>query len=105
MKILFDQGTPVPLRRHLTGHTVTTAYEAGWSALSNGDLLVAAEKAEYQILVTTDQNLRYQQNLQERRIAIVVLRSTSWPRIRLRIDAVRKEIDASRVGGYVEIAI
>jgi len=105
MKILFDQGTPVPLRRHLPEHSVTTAYEAGWSALSNGDLLVAAEKAGYQILVTTDQNLRYQQNLQERRIAIVVLLSTSWPRIRLRIDAVRQAIDASSVGGYVEIAI
>ncbi len=84
---------------------MTTAYEAGWSALSNGDLLVAAEKAGYQILVTTDQNLRYQQNLQERRISIVVLLSTSWPRIRLRIDPVRQAIDASSVGGYVEIAI
>ena len=105
MKILFDQGTPVPLRRHLPEHSVTTAYEAGWSALSNGDLLSAAEKAGVQILVTTDQNLRYQQNLQERRIAIVVLLSTSWPRIRLSIDAVRQAINTASVGGYVEIAI
>ena len=60
MKLLFDQGTPVPLRRHLPEHSVATAYEAGWSGLSNGDLLTAAENAGYQILVTTDQNLRYQ---------------------------------------------
>ncbi len=63
MKILFDQGTPVPLRRHLSGHDVTTAYEAGWSNLANGDLLRVAEQAGFQVLVTTDQNLRYQQNL------------------------------------------
>ena len=105
MKILFDQGTPVPLRRHLPEHSVATAYEVGWSSLSNGDLLNTAENAGYQILVTTDQNLRYQQNLQERRIAIVVLLSTSWPRIRLHIDVVRKAIDATRDGSYVEVPI
>ncbi|AHJ28127.1 DUF5615 family PIN-like protein [Nodularia spumigena CS-584] len=73
MKILFDQGTPVPLRKYLTEHSVTTAYEEGWSNLSNGDLLKAAENKGYQILVTTDKNLRYQQNLSERQITIVVL--------------------------------
>lgn len=73
MKILFDQGTPVPLRRYLTDHSVTTAYEEGWSNLSNGDLLKSAEAKGYQLLITTDQNLRYQQNLSERKIAIVVL--------------------------------
>lgn len=66
MKILFDQGTPVPLRRHLAEHTVKTAYEEGWSNLSNGDLLNAAGEAGYQLFVTTDQNLRYQQNLRGR---------------------------------------
>jgi hypothetical protein len=84
---------------------VTTAYEAGWSGLSNGDLLDTAEKAGYQILVTTDQNLRYQQNLQGRRIAIVVLLSTSWPRIRLRIDEVVNAINTASAGGYVEVSI
>jgi hypothetical protein len=89
MKILFDQGTPVPLRRHLTGHSVTTAYEQGWSNLSNGELLKAAEEAGYQLLVTTDQNIRYQQNLRERQMAIVVLLSTSWPRISRHVDEKR----------------
>ncbi len=78
MKILFDQGTPVPLRRYLSGHTVDTAYERGWSELSNGDLLTTAESENYDLLITTDQNLRYQQNFVGRQIAIVVLLSTSW---------------------------
>jgi len=77
MRILFDQGTPVPLRQYLTEHVVATAYEEGWSNLSNGDLLKSAEDKGYQILVTTDRNLRYQQNLSDRQIAIVVLLSTS----------------------------
>ena len=105
MKILFDQGVPVPLRRHLLGHTITTAYEQGWSSLTNGNLLKAAEQAGYQLLLTTDQNLRYQQKLAERKLAILVLRSTSWPRIQLRIDAIRNVVEALAPGDYVEIEI
>lgn len=103
MKILFDQGTPVPLRQFLKDHTVKTAYEEGWSALSNGDLLTEAENAGYQLLVTTDQNLRYQQNLRERRIAIVVLLTTSWPRIRPKAQNILEVINAMHSGGYGEI--
>lgn len=77
MKILFDQGTPVPLRRQLPEHDVATAFEQGWSALSNGSLLDTAEHAGFELLITTDSNLQYQQNLTERRIAIIVLRSAS----------------------------
>jgi hypothetical protein len=63
MKILFDQGTPVPLRRHFTGHVVDTAFERGWSGLENGALLDSAERDGYELLITTDQNLKHQQNL------------------------------------------
>ena len=56
MCVLFDQGTPVPLRNALKAHTVSTAYEMGWSTLVNGALLQAAE-AQFDVLVTTDQNL------------------------------------------------
>jgi hypothetical protein len=105
MKILFDQGTPVPLRQYLTGHSVTTAYEQGWSNLSNGDLLQSAEENGYQLLVTTDRNLRYQQNLSDRQIAIVVLLSTSWPKIRTQVDEVSSIIDRIAVGDYMEISI
>jgi hypothetical protein len=105
MRILFDQGTPVPLRQYLTEHVVTTAYEEGWSNLSNGDLLKSAEDKGYQILVTTDRNLRYQQNLRDRQIAIVVLLSTSWPKIRMQTDKVCGVINVVKLGDYVEISI
>lgn len=105
MKILFDQGTPVPLRRYLVGHTVDTAYEQGFSALSNGKLLDAVERAGYQLLITTDQNLKHQQKLASRPFAVLVLLSTSWPRIRLRIDNIRAAINAAMPGGYAEISI
>ena len=77
MKIVFDQGVPVPLRSRLVGHEVSTAYELAWSTLKNGELLSAAETARYDLLLTTDQKLKYQQNLMGRRISIVVLLSTS----------------------------
>ena len=105
MRILFDQGTPVPLRKYLTEHSVTIAYEEGWSNLSNGDLLKSAEDKGYQIFVTTDRNLRYQQNLSDRQMAIVVLLSTSWPRIRTQTDKVCGVINEIKLGDYVEISI
>lgn len=102
MNILFDQGTPVPLRRHLLGHSVTTAYEQGWSNLVNGQLLDAAEQASYDLLITTDQNLRHQQNLTGR-LAIIVLRSTSWPRIQRHVDAICDVVARMVAGAYEEI--
>lgn len=105
MKIVFDQGTPVPLRRQLAGHTIVTAYEQGWATLTNGALLEAAERAGFEVLITTDQNLRYQQNLAGRRLAIIVLQSTSWPRIRTRIAALHAVLDAMAPGTYHEITL
>lgn len=105
MRILFDQGVPAPLRRHLTGHEVQTAHERGWSDLSNGDLLKAAEDAGYQLLITTDQNLVYQQNLRGRQIAIIVLLSTSWPRISRRVDEIARIVNAIGPGAYAEVPI
>ncbi len=69
MKILFDQGTPVPLREHLRDHFIDTAHEQGWSKLSNGELLKAIEREGYHLFITTDQNLQYQQNLADRQLA------------------------------------
>ena len=103
MRILFDQGTPVPLRQHLTSHVVDTAFERGWSTLSNGELLAVAEQEGYDLLITTDQNLRYQQHLADRQCAIIILLSTSWPRIQLRIAAIQAAIENIVAGGYQEI--
>jgi predicted nuclease of predicted toxin-antitoxin system len=102
MRILFDQGTPVPLRDHLTGHTVETAFELGWSNLKNGELLVAAENS-HDLLITTDQNLRYQQNLAGRKLAILVLMTTSWPRIQKIIPQILNAIDRSVAGEFSDI--
>ncbi|MFO1489155.1 MAG: hypothetical protein U1F65_11830 [Verrucomicrobiota bacterium] len=102
MRILFDHGTPVPLRPHLTGHEVQTAYEKGWATLRNGDLLSTAEK-EFAAFVTTDKNLRYQQNLSGRKIAILVLPTTSWPRLQKNLSQIVKAVDVLNPGDYVEL--
>ena len=73
MRILFDHGTPFPLRGALTGHSIARAQDLGWDRLSNGELLTAAEQAGFALLLTTDKNIRYQQNLAGRTIAILVL--------------------------------
>ncbi len=105
MRILFDQGTPVPLRQSLTRHEVTTAYERDWSRLKNSELLDSAEKQGFEVLVTTDLNLRYQQNLKSRRIAIVVLSTPSWPRIQRAVAEVVGAVDAASQGSYTEVEI
>jgi hypothetical protein len=102
MKILFDQGTPAPLRHGLAGHTISTAYEMGWAKLENGDLLSAAEAA-FDAFITTDQNLRHQQNLGARRLAILVLPTTSWPMIQLHVLKVAAAVNALRPGDFVEL--
>ncbi len=104
--MLFDQGTPVPLRRALIGHDVETAFERGWSRLANGELLSAAEAAGFAVLVTTDRNLRYQQHLPARRIAVVVLSTTSWPRIQRVSELVATAVEqVVRDAGFIEVAI
>ena len=105
MRIIFDQGTPVPLRFALPDHEVATAYELGWSRFENGELISAAEAAGFEVLVTTDSNLKYQQNLAERRIAIVVLVSSSWPRVQHVIEQVVSGINTASPGSYLEIPI
>ena len=103
MRILFDQGTPAPLRRSLPSHSIQTAHELGWSSLSNGDLLAAAQREQFDALVTTDKNLRYQQNLADRRIAILVLPTTSWPTIQRHTHSIAMALQAMSPGGYAEL--
>jgi hypothetical protein len=104
MRILFDQGTPVPLREHLGDHNVATAFELGWSTLQNGELLAAAEDW-FDLLITTDQQMRYQQNLVGRKLAILVLPTTSWPRLKMCIPQIREGIETSSPGHYKELIL
>ena len=105
MKLLFDQGTPAPLRNHLPGHSVDTLADKGWSDKDNGELLDLAEREGYEVLVTTDQNLRHQQNLADRQIGVVVLLATAWSEVRLRTNEIGQALIAVRPGEIVEVPI
>ena len=105
MRVFFDQGAPAPLRRFLAGHEVATAHELGWSRLDNGALIAAVEQAGFDVFVTTDQNLRYQQSLVGRKLAIVVILTTSWPRIQADLQPVLATIDSVAPGAYVEVSV
>ena len=93
----------MPLRRVLSVHEVATAYERGWGEKQNGDLLQAAEAEGFEAIVTTDQNLQYQQNLGERRLAVLVLMTTDWRNIRTHTDYVVAAVGQLRPGDYREL--
>ena len=106
MRILFDHGTPRGIAHVLAEHTVLTAYAQGWDRLNNGALLRAAEDAAIDVLLTTDQGRRYQQNLADRQLAVVVLTGTTlWTRVRLYLDRIAVAVNAATPGSYTEVAI
>jgi hypothetical protein len=106
MLILFDHGTPLGLARALPGHTVITAKARGWDRLSNGALLNAAEAAAVDLLLTTDQRIRYQQNPTGRKIAIVVLAGTTkWSRVRLHLERIAAVVNGALSSSYTEVDI
>jgi hypothetical protein len=99
MRILLDQGTPVPLRKELVGHEVATAFELGWAKMSNGELLRQAE-TQFDLFITTDKNLSYQQNLAGRRLAILVLPTTSWPQLKPSRQQIAQTALTMKPGSY-----
>ncbi|MEK7674423.1 MAG: DUF5615 family PIN-like protein, partial [Verrucomicrobiota bacterium] len=100
MKILLDACVPRPLRKYLPGHTVHTAQEMGWGQLKNGALLREAE-AQFDVLITTDQNLEYQQNVLGRKLGILVLPTNDWPTIRSNADAIAGKVATLKPGDFV----
>ena len=105
MLVLFDHGTPRGITQALRGHTVKEARAMGWDTLSNGELLKAAEAAGIGVLITTDQNLRYQQNLTGRQMAIVVLSKASWPLIERQLPNIATAVDAAMPGSFTWVDI
>ena len=105
MRVLFDQATSVPIRPFLKGHAVSTAAREGWDKLQNGDLLNAAEAAGFEVFLTTDKNIRYQQNLTRRKIAIVLVRKQQWPDLEPHVQLVVAAVNAAAPGSYVEVEI
>jgi hypothetical protein len=105
MLILFDHSTPAPLRYALKGHVVVEAIERGWDRLSNGALLNAAEEAGFELLVTADKNMRYQQNLTGRKISVVALGNAQWPVLRRYVERVVHAVNAATPGSVAEVEI
>jgi len=105
MRVLFDQGTPVAIAEFLTRHVVRTTRQEGWATLVNGDLLRAAEEGGFEVQLTTDNSLSYQQNQKGRRIAIVVLSRNRWRIVQRMIRKIVAAVNAAEPGSYVVIEI
>jgi hypothetical protein len=105
MRILFDHGTPSGIAAVLAPHEVTEARDLGWDTISNGELLKEAEASGFDLLLTTDKRIRYQQNLTGRRIAILVLGNSTWRIVRLHLDRIVSAVNLVLPGSYAEIDI
>ena len=102
MRVLFDQGTPVPLRRYLREHQVVTAFEVGWAQLSNRELLANADE-QFDVLVTTDKQLRHEQSFAGRNIALLVLPHASWPKLEPHASRIAKAVSELAPRELVEL--
>ncbi len=105
MRILFDHGTPSGIARALAGHDVTEAIERSWHTISNGELLNVAEADGFDLLLTTDKGIRYQQNLTGRKIAIVVLGNSTWRVVRRYLGQIASAVAEAKPGSYSEVDI
>ena len=103
MKVLFDHGTPAPLRQELKGHEVVLAREQGLDTLSNGDFLDAAEASGCQVVVTTDKGIPYQQNLVRSKLAIVIVEA-NWPRLRDQLPLIRDAVGKANPGECIVVS-
>ena len=102
MRILFDQGVPLPLKSWLISHNVETARQRGWSELLNGELLAAAEAAGFDLFITTDQNLCHQLDLSRFAIAVLVLMVANWPALEPFASEIAAAVDEIHPRQYVE---
>jgi hypothetical protein len=105
MLILFDHSTPAPLRYALNEHVVVEAVQRGWERLGNGDLLTEAEAAGFELFLTADKGIQYQQNLTNRKIAIIILGNAQWPVLRQYVDRVVTAVDAATTGSFTRVEI
>jgi hypothetical protein len=103
--ILLDINCPRGLAPALIGHTIVEARQHGWSALKNSELLDAAEGAGFDVFVTSDKNIKYQQNLEGRKIALVVLTQGRWGLVRRKLAEIAAAVNAAAPGTYAEVVI
>ena len=105
MFILFDHVTPAGVARCLEGHKVVKAKERGWDTLTNGALLSVGENSGFDVLLTADKNMKYQQNLEGRKIALVVLSTPQWPVVRKNLDKIALAVNAATPGSYTQVEL
>ncbi|MGC3991098.1 MAG: hypothetical protein QM796_15740 [Chthoniobacteraceae bacterium] len=104
MKVLLDECVPLQVRNALTGHEVATAQQMGWGGMTNGELLKAAEAVGFQVFILADKNMRYQQNLAGRQIAILELWTNHRPTLEKYFPAIRKAVETIAAGAYLELS-
>ncbi len=100
-RILLDEGVPIGVRTLVTGFHVEAVAGIGWAGFSNGDLIQAAEEAGFEVMITCDQNIRCQQNLAGRRLALVVLTTNHWDTIRANSGGILPAVEQATFGGFV----
>lgn len=105
MRILLDNGVPEGLRKHLPPHLVLAAKTFGWQTLENGDLIAAAEENGFDLLITNDKSIRYQQNLKGRKLAILSLSDNRWPRVSRALEKIQSAVAAIKAGEFAEVEI
>lgn len=98
--MLFDNNVPAPLRRYLANHEIRLARQMGWHEVKNGDLLSMAERSGFELMVTGDKNLVYQQNLAGRKIALVVLATIHWPTLRVDVTPIVEAVNRAVPGSF-----
>jgi hypothetical protein len=100
LRVLFDKNVPYGTRHFLNDHQVETVDDHGWARISNGELLKTAEAAGFEVVITADQNIVYQQTLEGRKISLVVLGSNIWPIVRSHEAVIREQVNAALPGSY-----
>lgn len=104
-RILLDENIPLGLRRLLEDHEVWHVRDTGWAGLSNGALIAAAEQAGFAIMITADRNLRYQQNLQNRRLALIVLNGSNWRAVRRSLDVINLAVEKAERETFQDVVL
>jgi hypothetical protein len=105
MRILLDENVPEGVRNQLPGHEVKSVEEMGWNGIVNGKLLTLADAAAFDVMITGDLNIRYQNNLTPLRIAIVAISTTHWPTVRANFRVVRKAVESASSGTYRSVQL
>jgi predicted nuclease of predicted toxin-antitoxin system len=105
VKVLLDENVPRNLAALLPNHEVTTVTDKGWSGLSNGELLDAAERESLDVFVTGDKTIQYEQNIAGRKLAVLSLSTNNWPIIKNHVDQIAAAINVAQSGSFSRVDV